>query len=127
MDVMVAQSAGFCYGVKRAVDMARDTAHRGAPCVMLGSIIHNANVVAELEALGMRKAESWQEVLPGETVVILKSWRSWAPGASTLPAPMCCVSSSLWPRPRRRGGRPLSSASPITRRSWVWPAGRIGR
>ena len=70
MDVMVAQSAGFCYGVKRAVDMARDTAHRGEPCVMLGSIIHNANVVAELEALGMRKAESWQEVLPGETVVI---------------------------------------------------------
>ena len=67
---MVAQSAGFCYGVKRAVDMARDTAHRGEPCVMLGSIIHNANVVAELEALGMRKAESWQEVLPGETVVI---------------------------------------------------------
>ena len=70
MDVMVAQSAGFCYGVKRAVDMARDTAHRGEPCVMLGSIIHNANVVAELEALGMRKAESWQEVLLGETVVI---------------------------------------------------------
>ncbi len=70
MDVMVAQSAGFCYGVKRAVDMARDTAHRGEPCVMLGSIIHNANVVAKLEALGMRKAESWQEVLPGETVVI---------------------------------------------------------
>ena len=70
MDVMVAQSAGFCYGVKRAVDMARDTAHRGEPCVMLGSIIHNANVVAELEALGMRKAESWQGVLPGETVVI---------------------------------------------------------
>ena len=70
MDIMVAQSAGFCYGVKRAVDMARDTAHRGEPCVMLGSIIHNANVVAELEALGMRKAESWQEVLPGETVVI---------------------------------------------------------
>ena len=70
MDVMVAQSAGFCYGVKRAVDMARDTAHRGEPCVMLDSIIHNANVVAELEALGMRKAESWQEVLPGETVVI---------------------------------------------------------
>ena len=70
MDVMVAQSAGFCYGVKRAVDMARDTAHRGEPCVMLGSIIHNANVVAELEALGMRKAESWQELLPGETVVI---------------------------------------------------------
>ena len=70
MDVMLARSAGFCYGVKRAVDMARETARQGRTCVMLGSIIHNANVVAELEALGMRKAESWQEVLPGETVVI---------------------------------------------------------
>ena len=70
MDVMVAQSAGFCYGVKRAVDMARSTAREGKPCVMLGSIIHNANVVAELEGLGMRKAESPEEIHPGETVVI---------------------------------------------------------
>ena len=70
MDVIMAQSAGFCYGVKRAVDMARSTARQGGPCVMLGSIIHNANVVAELEALGMRKAESWEEVCPGDTVVI---------------------------------------------------------
>ena len=37
---------------------------------MLGSIIHNANVVAELEALGMRKVDSWDQVRPGETVVI---------------------------------------------------------
>ena len=51
MDVKVAESAGFCYGVKRAVDMARETARQGKPCVMLGSIIHNTNVVEELEAL----------------------------------------------------------------------------
>ena len=55
MDVTLAGSAGFCYGVKRAVDMARETTGQGNPCVMLGSIIHNANVVSELEALGMRK------------------------------------------------------------------------
>ena len=70
MDVKVAESAGFCYGVKRAVDMARETARQGKPCVMLGSIIHNANVVEELEALGMRKVDSWAEVRPDETVVI---------------------------------------------------------
>ena len=35
MDVKVAESAGFCYGVKRAVDMARETARQGKPCVML--------------------------------------------------------------------------------------------
>ena len=70
MDVKVAESAGFCYGVKRAVDMARETARQGKPCVMLGSIIHNANVVEELETLGMRKVDSWAEVRPDETVVI---------------------------------------------------------
>ena len=32
MDVKVAESAGFCYGVKRAVDMARETARQGKPC-----------------------------------------------------------------------------------------------
>ena len=70
MDVKVAESAGFCYGVKRAVDMARETARQGKPCVMLGSIIHNANVVEELETLGMRKVDSWAEVRPDEIVVI---------------------------------------------------------
>ena len=70
MDVKVAESAGFCYGVKRAVDMARETARQGKPCVMLGSIIHNANVVEELEALGMRRVDSWAGVRPDETVVI---------------------------------------------------------
>ena len=70
MQVMMAESAGFCYGVKRAVDMARETAKKCRHSVMLGSIIHNANVVAELEALGMRKVDSWDQVRPGETVVI---------------------------------------------------------
>ena len=70
MQVMMAESAGFCYGVKRAVDMARETAKKCRHSVMLGSIIHNANVVAELEALGMRKVDSWDQVCPGETVVI---------------------------------------------------------
>ena len=70
MDVKVAESAGFCYGVKRAVDMARETARQGKPCVMLGSIIHNANVVEELDTLGMRRVDSWAEVRPDETVVI---------------------------------------------------------
>ena len=64
MQVMVAESAGFCYGVKRAVDMARETAKKCRHSVMLGSIIHNANVVAELEALGMRKVDSWDRGAP---------------------------------------------------------------
>ena len=51
MKVILAKSAGFCYGVERAVNLARQTAAEKGGCVMLGSIIHNANVVAELEQL----------------------------------------------------------------------------
>ena len=41
MKIVLAKSAGFCYGVRRAVELAEETADKGIPCVMLGSIIHN--------------------------------------------------------------------------------------
>ncbi len=70
MSVILAKSAGFCYGVERAVRLARETAGEKGGCVMLGSIIHNANVVAELEALGARQVDSIDAVRPGDTVII---------------------------------------------------------
>ena len=52
MKVILAETAGFCYGVERAVNLARETAKaRGG--AMLGSIVHNAGVVREIEDLGM--------------------------------------------------------------------------
>ena len=45
MKVTLAKTAGFCYGVKRAVDLAEQTAQSGRSCVMLGSIIHNDHVI----------------------------------------------------------------------------------
>ncbi len=70
MEVILAKSAGFCYGVERAVKLARQTAEEKGSCVMLGSIIHNANVVAELEQLGARQVDSIDEIRPGDTVLI---------------------------------------------------------
>lgn len=70
MNVKLAKSAGFCYGVERAVKLAEQTAREKGGCVMLGSIIHNANVVAELERLGARQVDSVEAVQPGETVII---------------------------------------------------------
>ena len=69
MRVILAKTAGFCYGVERAVALAHETAkaHGGA---MLGSVIHNANVVAELEREGMRLIASPEEAAAGETVLI---------------------------------------------------------
>ena len=69
MRVIQAQSAGFCYGVERAVRMAEEAAVAGG-CVMLGSIIHNDSVVRRLEALGARQVQSAEEVQPGETALI---------------------------------------------------------
>ena len=70
MKVILAKSAGFCYGVERAVNLARQTAEEKGGCVMLGSIIHNANVVAELEQLGARQIAGVDEVRSGDTVLI---------------------------------------------------------
>ena len=69
MQVILAKTAGFCYGVERAVELARRTASaRGG--AMLGSVIHNANVVGELQRLGMRVITSPEEAGAGECVLI---------------------------------------------------------
>ena len=70
MPVILAKSAGACYGAERAVKLAEQTAREKGSCVMLGSIIHNAHVVRELEALGARQVDDISQVRPGETVII---------------------------------------------------------
>jgi len=68
--VFLAQSAGFCYGVERAVELAKKTAAESGCCVMLGDLIHNARVVAELEALGVRKIAGPEDAPEGASVVL---------------------------------------------------------
>ena len=69
-ELHLAKSAGFCYGVRRAVELAESVAASGAPCVLLGHIIHNQNVVDRLASLGLRTVESPEEVPEGCQVVI---------------------------------------------------------
>ena len=70
MKVILAKSAGFCYGVRRAVELAEETARRGEPCVMLGSIIHNRDVVDRLAAQGLRAVDRPDQVSEGSGVLI---------------------------------------------------------
>ena len=65
MKVTVARTAGFCYGVKRAVELAQQAAQDGKPCVMLGPIIHNAHVVDALAEQGVGCVNSPEEVPEG--------------------------------------------------------------
>ncbi|MBQ7677906.1 MAG: 4-hydroxy-3-methylbut-2-enyl diphosphate reductase [Lachnospiraceae bacterium] len=53
MEIILAKSAGFCFGVRRAVDMARALAKERTPVYTYGPIIHNENVVADLEEKGI--------------------------------------------------------------------------
>ncbi len=70
MKVTLAKTAGFCYGVRRAVELAEKTAQSGKPCVMLGSIIHNDNVVNHLKEQGMGQVMTPEEVPEGSAVLI---------------------------------------------------------
>ena len=68
--ILLAGSAGFCYGVRRAVELAEEKAAQGVPCVMLGSIIHNRDVVDRLAAQGLHSVERPGEVPDGGAVII---------------------------------------------------------
>lgn len=67
--ICVAKSAGFCFGVDRAVKIVYNKLDNRNNVVTLGPIIHNRNVVADLEARGC-KAIELDEVQPGQTVII---------------------------------------------------------
>ena len=66
--VILAKHAGFCFGVKRAVDAVHS--HIGDKIVTLGPLIHNRAVVESLEAQGVSCVSNIDEVAPEETVVI---------------------------------------------------------
>ena len=66
--VIIAKHAGFCYGVKRAVEAAENNIDKNI--VTLGPLIHNSTVVSSLEAKGARCISDISEVKPNETVVI---------------------------------------------------------
>ena len=70
MKVILAESAGFCYGVRRAVDLAEKTAVETGGCWMLGDLIHNSYVVEDLARRGIRKTAGSEQLCPGDTVVI---------------------------------------------------------
>ena len=69
-EVILARSAGFCFGVRRAVELAQKVAETGEPYVMLGPVIHNDNVVEELRQKGVGCVHSLEEVPPGSGVII---------------------------------------------------------
>lgn len=73
-EVTTAKSAGFCFGVKRAVDMVYDEAKKGERVYTLGPIIHNQQVVEDLEKKGVKVIDSVNDINNGyDATVIIRS------------------------------------------------------
>ena len=70
MNVTIAKSAGFCFGVNRAVELVEQAVREGRCVVTLGPIIHNRHAVAHFEQMGVHVIESPEQAQPGDTVVI---------------------------------------------------------
>ena len=70
MQIYLAKTAGFCFGVDRAVSLVEQAIRDGKRAVTLGPIIHNRHVVERFARLGVREIASPDEAQPGETVIL---------------------------------------------------------
>lgn len=70
MGVTTAASAGFCFGVKRAVDMVTGALDAGEKVATLGPIINNPQAVESLRARGCEPLDSIDDLPPGYTLVL---------------------------------------------------------
>lgn len=68
--VVMAPEIGFCFGVRRAIHMTEDALQaNGGPVYILGDLVHNRTVTERLEARGLSKIRSYDEVEPGTMII----------------------------------------------------------
>lgn len=69
-EIRIAKRTGFCYGVREAIDKAKEASAAGKPTHTLGQVVHNEGVVRDLQSLGIRTVGTLDEVDHGAAVVI---------------------------------------------------------
>jgi (E)-4-hydroxy-3-methyl-but-2-enyl pyrophosphate reductase len=69
-EVRIARRTGFCYGVREAIDKAKESAAAGKRTTTLGQVVHNEGVIAQLQAQGIETVDTLDEVTSGAAVVI---------------------------------------------------------
>ena len=70
MQIILAKTAGFCFGVNRAVKLTYELLEQGRPVATLGPLIHNPQVVEDLESKGAITCDSVDDVPDGYEVII---------------------------------------------------------
>jgi len=69
MRVFLAKEVGFCFGVKRAINMTRQALAEHEDVSILGDVVHNRAVTSELEARGVKKVGDLETVKGGTMVI----------------------------------------------------------
>ena len=72
MKIRIAKDAGYCFGVRDAVNIAYETAEKYGNVYMLGDIVHNEKVVADLEKAGAKVVQNLSEV-PKDSPVLFRA------------------------------------------------------
>ena len=70
MRVIVARNAGFCFGVRRAVEMAQNEVRDRGKVYTWGKLIHNETVIRDLAAEGIQPVETLDGLEAGDTLII---------------------------------------------------------
>jgi len=69
-EIRIARRTGFCYGVREAIDKAKEARAAGKSTHTLGQVVHNEGVIADLERMGIETVETLDDVDHGAAVVI---------------------------------------------------------
>ena len=72
MKIILAKSSGYCFGVRDAVNAAYDVSKEHGEVYMLGDIVHNENVVQDLEKEGVKVVESLEDI-PEDKPVLFRA------------------------------------------------------
>jgi 4-hydroxy-3-methylbut-2-enyl diphosphate reductase len=68
-EVRIAERAGFCYGVRLAIDKAKHAREQGEEVTTLGQLVHNPGIKADLSDRGIRTADLADQVEGGTLVI----------------------------------------------------------
>ena len=99
MEITVAKDAGYCFGVRDAVNMAYEAARKYGAVYMLGDIVHNERVVQDLAEAGAKVVDSLDEIPDGAPVLFR------AHGTAR----------ELWDKGNSKGIRVIDATCPLVR------------
>jgi 4-hydroxy-3-methylbut-2-enyl diphosphate reductase len=103
MEILLAREMGFCFGVRRAVEMMEESVQERGEMVSLGSVVHNPQVVSELKNRGLDVIASLEEVTDRPVAITAHG-----------------VSESVVRELEQRGVSVVDTTCPIVTRSQQW-------